>query len=258
MYYCLSSVFFTVNSLADCTSCRVWLPFTMPCYMALSDESVVEARTQPFLRFARHTWGGGDCLLRRVTSSTLVHFVDFLEAVLIDLFPFSIVCKPTCKSDQEKSRLNRNYCCHLLSWKLKLTVHICILLVLHTTYAYNKILSLLIRWVTGVCTSSVFKFSIWCLQITALESVVVNEFIQHFVCFVIQTIVQMTACTLRVEGSRLLSLWQRSFLEHFEAMQCSIWADCWGSSVEHGPLKYWWLQQAPWFRGVSRMTSRKH
>lgn len=118
--------------------------------------------------------GAGDCLLRHVISPTLVHFVDFLEAVLIDLFPFPIVCKPTCKSDQEKNRLNRNYCCHLLSWKLKLTVHICILLVLHTTYAYNKILSLLIRWVTGVYTSSVFKFSIWCLQITAFESVVIS------------------------------------------------------------------------------------
>lgn len=169
MYYCLSSVFFTVNSTLIApvvVSDVVWLPFTMPCYMALSDDSVVEVRTQPFLRFAHHTLRGGDCLLRRVISPTLVHFVD--------LFPFPIVCKPTCKSDQEKSRLNRNYCCHLLSWKLKLTVHICILLVLHTTYAYNKVLSLLIRWVTGVYTSSVFKFSIWCLQITAFESVVIN------------------------------------------------------------------------------------
>lgn len=169
MYYCLSSVFFlqltprwlhqlSCLTLSDFHS---RCPVTWPCQM-----TVVEVRTQPFLRFARHTLRGGDCLLRRVISPTLVHFVD--------LFPFPIVCKPTCKSDQEKSRLNRNYCCHLLSWKLKLTVHICILLVLHTTYAYNKVLSLLIRWVTGVYTSSVFKFSIWCLQITAFESAVIN------------------------------------------------------------------------------------
>lgn len=46
--------------------------------------------------------------------------------------------------NQKKSRINSNYCCQFAEIKLKLTIRICIMLVLHTAYAYNKILSLII------------------------------------------------------------------------------------------------------------------
>lgn len=67
-------------------------PFTRFCYVAPSDESVVEVRLQPFVRMAHRSCHLlvtlGDFVLPAPSDlSTFVHFVNFLEAASIDLFP---------------------------------------------------------------------------------------------------------------------------------------------------------------------------